>query len=97
MDNYPDEEIITVDGYDAAFIGVGQSYNRTVACYDFDKLIEILMKDTEYPLSYKAAVEYFDFNLVGMHIGENAPIFIRLSKMPALPGRKLLKKILNGT
>jgi hypothetical protein len=72
-DHYPDEEIVIADGLDAAFIGVGFSFTRPVACYDTEKVLQILMKDG---MTYEEAQEYFDFNIVGAYVGENTPVFI---------------------
>lgn len=89
---YPDEPIILYDGFDEALIGFGASYfNKPCAIYEYEKCIEILMKgssslcdlqeyddDDEFPdMSYEDAIEYFEFNVIGMYVGDHTPIFMR--------------------
>jgi hypothetical protein len=71
---YPDEEgIIVFDGLDEAFIGVGRSFNKPVACYSRDMIIELLMSDG---MSDLEADEYFEFNIAGSYLGEQTPVII---------------------
>lgn len=74
-----DEEILTADGFDYALIGVceraGQS---TIAVYDIDKCINILIERDG--MTEEEAEEYFYFNVVGAYVGEYTPGFIRLYK-----------------
>ena len=74
------EEAVTADGFDDAFIGIAERFGQPpVVAYDRDKCIEILAKqfaDDEDP--YTAAVEYFEYNVVGSWMGENTPIFVTL-------------------
>ncbi len=72
-DNYPDEVIITIDGFDEAFIGIGYSFNKPYACYDREKMIQCLKADI---MTYDEAEEYLDFNVLGAYIGENNPVII---------------------
>lgn len=72
---YPDEEILVMDGFDGAFVGIGaQQYRPPIAVYDRDKCIEILMDDG---LSWEDAEEYFSFNTEGAWVGEQTPLIIR--------------------
>ena len=46
----------------------------TIACYNKDKCIEILMKD----MTSGEAEEYFYYNVVGAYFGENTPCFLTI-------------------
>ena len=75
-EQYGDEGVIVLDGFESAFIGVvdnGQGIPR--ACYDRSKAIEHLAT----AMSYEEAVEYFDFNVNGACLGDNSPMFIDLA------------------
>lgn len=71
-------EALFCDGFDEALIGVATRYGMApVAAYDFDKMIEIIMKEG---CDYEQAVEHFKFNIRGAWVGECTPIFVhRLS------------------
>lgn len=66
-------EALTIDGFDTAFIGVARRLGQpSVAAYDYDKCIKVLMKD----MPYEEAVEYFDFNVAGTWMGQDTPIIL---------------------
>ncbi len=70
------DDIIFLEGFDLALIGhVERAVGVTVALYDKDKCVEILMGSG---LSYIEALEYFDFNILGAYIGEYTPAFATL-------------------
>jgi len=71
-ENYPETEILLADGFEKAFLGIGQQFNTYFAIYDKNKCINILSKD----MTYEEAVEYFQFNVVGAYVGENTPVFL---------------------
>lgn len=68
----PELEILLADGFDAAFLGIGQQFNNFFAIYDRFKCIQILAED----MTLEEAEEYFDFNVVGAYVGENTPVFV---------------------
>jgi hypothetical protein len=73
-DMFDDGEIIlTADGFDDAFVGIGIQFNRPIAVYDYAKCISILAKE----MDYEDAVEFFEFNVIGAWVGEQTPIFLR--------------------
>jgi len=65
----PECVILVADGFDSAIIGYDSDYQRVI--YSTEKCIEVLAKD----MPYDDAVEYFDFNVAGSHMGEHTPIF----------------------
>ena len=69
-----EDNILLADGFDAALIGTGERCGQpTLAVYDREKCIEVLQGQG---MSYDAAQEYFDFNVVGAWVGEQTPIFV---------------------
>jgi|TARA_B100001939_G_C16412234_1_gene392857 hypothetical protein len=72
-EEYPDMEILLADGFDDAFIGIGQQFSKFMAVYDKSKCIEIL---TDQGLSPDDAQEYMDYNVYGAYMGDNTPVFI---------------------
>ena len=66
-------EALLADGFEDALIGVGQQFYKTLAVYDRQKCIEILMERDG--MTDEEAVEYFDYNVTGAWVGENTPIF----------------------
>lgn len=69
---YPDINILLADGFDDAFLGIGQQFNNFFAVYDRFKCIQVLSEE----MSLEEAEEYFDFNVVGAYLGENTPVFV---------------------
>lgn len=61
------------DGFDEAILGLTSVNGVTVVVYSIEKCIEILSRD----MSYEEAVEYFDFNVAGAHIGDGTPLWIQ--------------------
>jgi hypothetical protein len=71
-EKYPDLEILLADGFENAFLGIGQQFNTYFAVYNKNKCIEILAEE----MTEGEAEEYFDYNVVGAYVGENTPVFI---------------------
>ena len=70
IEQYPDEEFLSADGFEAAIIGVSEGK----LVYSIQKCIVILMIRDE--MSYEDAIEYFDFNVRGAYMGEKTPIWV---------------------
>jgi hypothetical protein len=70
IENYPDEEILSADGFDDAIIGVEESSMRLI--YSVSKCIEILINDG---MNEEEAFEFFDYNVAGAYMGEKTPIW----------------------
>lgn len=71
-EEYPD--VMTMDGYDDAIIGVVERIGLEVVCYDLNKVIEILMKQG---MNEEDAWEWYQFNMVGSWVGEKTPVFLQ--------------------
>lgn len=69
-------DALFVDGLDTALIGA--TYRgpggRTVACYDRDKCIELIIEQDDLP--YVEALEHFEKTVENVFIGKSSPLFI---------------------
>ena len=63
-----DEELLRMDGFDDAVIGIDEHSMRLI--YSRNKILEILQKD----MSEIDALEYFEFNIHCAYVGEKTPI-----------------------
>lgn len=70
IEEYPEEEFLTADGFDDAIIGVDEASMRII--YSVTKCLEILMKDIP---NEEDAIEYFRFNVAGAYVGDKTPIW----------------------
>ena len=74
---FMDLELLFLEGFDAAIVGVGQRCGQPdIVAYDADKIIAILMKD--HGMSEEDANEFYEFNIVGALVGDETPVFIVL-------------------
>ncbi len=77
---YPDEaDDITIftEDLDEAFIGIGYVFNKAPrACYDKNKIIEILVNRDD--MTPEIAEEYFEFNIASLFAGERTPMIIEV-------------------
>ena len=75
-DLYGDDEpnILFAEGFDEAIAGVVWDGERTRVVYDTELILELLMGRSE--MSYEEAVEYFDYNIAGSHMGEYTPLYL---------------------
>jgi hypothetical protein len=69
-DEYPD--LLTIDGFDEAVIGIVERCDLLVVCYDKSKILEILMRD----MNLDEAIEYYEFNILGAYMGEYTPVYL---------------------
>lgn len=74
---FPKETVILADGLESAFIGLVQRVNEPVlACYDQDRCIQALVKESG--MSLKDALEWFQFNTLDAYVGPGTPLFIKI-------------------
>ena len=69
LTTFEEEEILILDGFDSAVIGIDRNSMRLI--YSIEKIIEILKTH----LSRFDAFEYFEFNILNAYVGEKTPIF----------------------
>jgi len=66
---------VVLDGLDEAIIGVARTFGKdSVLAYDSDTIIDILVKRDK--MSSDEAVDFFEYNIAGMHVNERNPVFI---------------------
>ena len=68
-------ETLLADGFDAALIGFGRQFNKTIAVYSYKKCVDILIKNSG--MSHDEAVEYMEYNVVGAYVGSHTPVFMQ--------------------
>lgn len=76
MDQIADEfpDVILLTGLDDAIIGVGERHdNEPFIIYDVDKIIEINIKSG--CADREEAIEFYEFNQIGLYAGVNSPCF----------------------
>lgn len=69
------EGAVLLDGLEDAIIGITEEFggNRRIL-YSRPKIIEILMvRDS---MTESEAEEFYDFNILGLHVSEQNPIFL---------------------
>ena len=79
MDNYDIHEdaegAIILDGLDTAIIGIVEEFgNGPRILYSKEKIIDILVERDG--MTSEEAIEYYDFNILGLYAGEQNPIFL---------------------
>jgi hypothetical protein len=70
-EEYPD--LMRMDGFDDAILGVVERIGLQTVCYDLNKVIEILMKQG---MEEQDAWDWYQFNMVGAWVGEATPVFL---------------------
>lgn len=70
IDLFEDEELMFVDGFDEAIIGIDTVSYRVV--YNKEIMIEVLIGEG---MSYEDALEHFSYNIEGAYVGEKTPIY----------------------
>lgn len=66
---------LLLDGFDEAIIGVTSVGNGSVVVvYDTAKIIDILIKNG--PMTWEDAIDHFDYNIRGAHMGERTPLLM---------------------
>ena len=71
-ETFIDEELLIIDGFDDAIVGIDYIDKRII--YDIDLMIEILyIKDN---LNNYDAIQHLEFNILNSYVGEKTPIFI---------------------
>lgn len=69
-----DSKIITYHGLDSAIIDYCDIYNKTIAIYDKDKVIKILMDKNNWPKD--DSEDFYEYNIIDTYAGELTPGFI---------------------
>lgn len=75
MDRLAEEfpDLMRMDGFDDAILGVVERIGLQTVCYDLKKVIEILMKQG---MDEQDAWDWYQFNMLGAWVGEATPVFL---------------------
>lgn len=69
------DHIMLADGFEEAFVGIGQQFTHTFAVYDHGKCVEILRYRDG--MTEEEAEEFMEFNVTGAWVGKGTPVFLR--------------------
>lgn len=70
-----DGEVVLMDGFDEAFIGVSQRVSEPlVAVYSQKMMVDVLIKRDK--MTFDDAYEFISFNCQGAYIGPKTPIIV---------------------
>jgi hypothetical protein len=84
LDDYAEGAII-LNGLEAAIIGIVEEFgNGRRILYSKPKIINILCEDNL--MTESEAEEYYDFNILGLHAGEQNAVFLDIEISPELVG-----------
>ena len=68
--------MITWDKLNDAIIGTGcRCGMEEVFVYSYDKILDILI--TEDEMTEREAIDYIEYNIAGLYVGELTPILVR--------------------
>ncbi len=70
IERYDGEVLLKADGLDDAVIGIESSSMKLI--YSRTKCIDVLVAQG---MAYEEAVEYFGFNICGVYVDKQTPIF----------------------
>ena len=74
-EGYPD--VLIADGFDKAIMGiVERSGMNPVVLYNKNKCIDIMVKRDG--MTESEAIEFYYYNIVGAHMGDNTPCFAEI-------------------
>jgi len=73
MDAYPDLTFLKADGFDDCVIGVDMVSSSPRLIYSVTKVINKLVDSDG--MTYEEAIEHYEYNIAGSHVGEQTPIW----------------------
>lgn len=82
------EVIVYPDGFEDCIVGVGERFGGPpMAVLDVEKMLTKMEKEG---MTREEAVEYFEYNILGAHVGEQNPVYMHIPnfKIKANPTRK---------
>lgn len=69
------DHIMLADGFEEAFVGIGQQFTHNFAVYDHGRCVQILMERDG--MTEEEAEEFMEFNVTGAWVGKGTPVFLR--------------------
>lgn len=76
IDSFEEEELLFIDGFDSAIIGIDTVNYRVV--YNKEIMIEVLIAQG---VSYEDALEHFIDNIEGAYVGDKTPIYCQTTML----------------
>ena len=67
------EGTLLADGFEAAFVGLAQQFNRVLAVYDLGMVRAIL---ADQGMDHEEVEEHLSFNVLGTWAGPHTPVFL---------------------
>jgi hypothetical protein len=75
------ELIVYPDGYEDCIVGVGEHFGGPpVAVLDVEKMLSKMQKKGR---TREEAIKYFEFNILGAHVGEQNPVYLHVPNFKA--------------
>lgn len=65
---------LKANGFEDAFKGYGQQFNKVLAVYDYAMCIDILINREN--MTEDEAREWMEFNVLGAYLGDYTPVFL---------------------
>ncbi len=69
-------EALLPDGFEDAFVGIAYRGYIALAAYDYEKCLEVLMRQD---MDVGEADDYMQYNVLGAWLGESMPVFLELA------------------
>ena len=69
------DHIMLADGFEEAFVGIGQQFTHNFAVYDHGRCVRILVERDG--MTEEEAEEFMEFNVTGAWVGKGTPVFLR--------------------
>lgn len=68
---FSNPDMVFADGLEDALIGTVHIFNKSIALYDYERCIKVMIdRDGS---TYEGATECLEFNTLGAYVGENTP------------------------
>ena len=71
---FKNEDLLGIDGFDEAALGVASRCGMDILVYDYNKIVEILEKRDG--MNYQDASDYINYNIIGAYMGEATPMVL---------------------
>jgi DNA-binding XRE family transcriptional regulator len=84
---FPEEELLKIDGFDDAIIGIDEANMRLI--YSSAKIVDILKEE----MSEEDAIEHFEYNIKGAWVGEKTPIYCIEIYRESMKTHELIKSL----
>ena len=92
--DYGYDEILLMDGFDSAFVGITQRHGLPpLATYSYVLMLKTLVENNENdPMTLEEAEEYINYNCLDAWVGENTPLIV-MDDMVAFSSQAQMRKL----